>query len=503
MNFKLTTYNETQRLEALRRLNLIDTPREPEFDELVELAAAICEVPISLMTLVDDRRQWFKAALGITVTEMPLELTFCQYTIRQDDPLIVEDTTKDAFFCTHPSVVNDPSVRFYAGISIKTSTGYPVGTLCVADMVPRRMSATQIKTLTVLARQANARIELREQRLSLERALSEAEQAKERLAASEARFKTFMDSAPFMSYLKDADGRFLFCSRSIAERYRISQEDWIGKTALDLLPAEVAEPLHRHDMEVLSTQEMNITDEAVTPPDGDPVHLRMYRFPCTDGDKFLLGVISVDMTEDLKLQAELHRSQQDLEEANVKLQALARTDALTGLANRRAFDERLAMEFAQARRKHRALSVIMIDIDNFKQLNDRRGHEAGDLCLKQIATLLAGIVRENDLVARYGGEEFVVLLPDTAEAQAMQLAERILSAMHIEPWNSDPMTLSGGVADITPTTAGPQQLLIAADDGLYAAKRAGKDRIVSSREHREGLNLFGSAHLMSPITSAS
>jgi diguanylate cyclase (GGDEF)-like protein/PAS domain S-box-containing protein len=453
----------------------MDTPPEPEFDELVELAAAICEVPISLLSFLDDKRQWYKAAIGMCEPQLPLERTFCQYTILQDDLLLVEDTRQDPLFVNHPSVVGDPSVRFYAGISIKTSDGYPVGTICVADYIPRQMSPTQIQTLKVLARQANARIELRDQRLSLERALADAEKAKDRLSASEARFKTFMDSAPFHSFLKDAEGRYLFYNRAVCEHFAISPSEWIGRTDAETSPSNFAETYRRNDLDVLSSGTLQVLDEASQPPGKPTTYWRSYKFPCQDGNATLLGGFSIDLTQQIQQERELSAYQLELEQANSRLQELATTDALTGLPNRRAFDDRLTSEFASARRSQRPLSVMLLDVDNFKQHNDRFGHDAGDDTLRLVAKLLREASRTHDLVARYGGEEFIILLPETTESQAGDLAERLLRLLHETPWSLEPITASIGIACLAPTTPTETHIVTLADEALYVAKRSGKD----------------------------
>lgn len=472
-------FDETARLEAVRRLNLINTAPEPEFDELVELAAAICEVPISLLSFLDDKRQWYKAAIGMCEPSLPLAQTFCQYTIRQDDLLLIEDTQQDALFVNHPSVVGDPSVRFYAGISIMTADGYPVGTICVADFVPRQMSPTQIQTLKVLARQANARIELRDQRLTLERALAIAEEAKDRLAASEARFKTFMDSAPFMSYLKDADGRFLFYNRAFCQHFSISPADWIGLTDFDTAPPEFAEVYRRTDLAVLTSGTLQIVEEVSQPLGASRTFWRSYKFPCKDGDATLLGGLSIDLTQEIQQEKDLSAYQQELEQANSRLHELATTDSLTGLPNRRAFEDRLTMDFASARRTQRPLSVMLLDVDNFKQHNDRFGHDAGDDTLRHFATLLRLAARSHDLVARYGGEEFIILLPDATESQASEIAERILKLLHAYTWPLEPVTASVGIACLAPTTPTETHIVTLADEALYVAKRSGKDRAIA------------------------
>ena len=177
-------------------------------------------------------------------------------------------------------------------------------------------------------------------------------------------------------------------------------------------------------------------------------------------------------------ESELQRYQQQLEAANIKLQELATTDPLTGVANRRVFDQRLNIDFAHARRYGRAMAVMILDVDNFKQRNDRFGHDEGDVTLKRLAALLARSVREADLVVRYGGEEFVLLLPETNEQQALTMSNRILAMVRGYEWGHEQLTVSGGVADLQPSVMRPHELVTRADKALYAAKRAGKDRIV-------------------------
>lgn len=199
--------------------------------------------------------------------------------------------------------------------------------------------------------------------------------------------------------------------------------------------------------------------------------------------------------------AELQRLNRQLEheieercQAQRALEILSRQDGLTGVANRRHFDQMLARELAAARRSQAPLSLLMIDLDYFKQYNDRHGHLAGDVALKQVATALQQALRRpRDLVARFGGEEFICLLPETRLVAAAQVAERIRQLVRRLPVGEEPedssaagplpqethLTVSVGVAGLSPADEADGRLLIGrADAALYRAKQAGRDRVV-------------------------
>ncbi|MBD2086872.1 PleD family two-component system response regulator [Trichocoleus sp. ST-U3] len=178
---------------------------------------------------------------------------------------------------------------------------------------------------------------------------------------------------------------------------------------------------------------------------------------------------------------------QQLEVANRDLQRLATFDSLTGLANRRRFDEYLGQEWRRMLREQLPLSLIFCDIDFFKTYNDTYGHQAGDICLQTVAGALFRVVkRSTDLVARYGGEEFAVILPNTSAAGGLQVATEIrqavksLEIVHTKSAVSQYVTLSLGVAGAIPLhDASPEALLKEADEALYRAKAGGRDRVCS------------------------
>lgn len=151
--------NEAARLEALYQYNILDTPVDPQLDDITELAAHLCETPIALIGLVDRTRQWFKSKIGWDITETDRAWAFCHYTIQQSDVFIVPDACKDERFVNNPLVTADPNIRFYAGVPLLTQSGFAIGTLCVIDRVPRQLSAKQTKAMQTLARQVMLRLE--------------------------------------------------------------------------------------------------------------------------------------------------------------------------------------------------------------------------------------------------------------------------------------------------------------------------------------------------------
>ncbi|MGC9667727.1 GAF domain-containing sensor histidine kinase [Planosporangium sp. 12N6] len=153
--------HEAERLRALHEFTILDTPPEPDYDEVVALAAHICAVPMSLINLIDADRQWSKARIGVDEVEVPREVSFCAHTILGTDPIVVPDATADPRFADNPYVVRDPGVRFYAGAPLLTTEGYALGTLCVVDRSPRQLGRSQLKALRALSRQVIAQLELR------------------------------------------------------------------------------------------------------------------------------------------------------------------------------------------------------------------------------------------------------------------------------------------------------------------------------------------------------
>jgi GAF domain-containing protein len=156
-----TATNETARLAALNRYAILDSEPEQSFDDLVILAAHICNTPMAMLSLVDENRQWFKSKFGVQVRETSRDTSICAHAIQQKDLFVVPDTLKDERFRDNSLVTGEPHIRFYAGTPLVNEDGYALGTLCVVDREPRELDPAQKEAISALGRLAMRQMELR------------------------------------------------------------------------------------------------------------------------------------------------------------------------------------------------------------------------------------------------------------------------------------------------------------------------------------------------------
>ena len=607
--------DEQQRLEALLDLELLDTPEEIEYSELAQLASEICGTPISLVSLLDKERQWFKAAVGTEIKETHRDVAFCAHAIHGAELFVIENATEDERFSDNPLVTGPLHARFYAGVPLEAPSGHAVGTLCVIDTIPRTLSESQTNALKILARQVKTRMELRHKQRMLERAGKAHEKLLAELCDKNNLFSAFMNNGPFISYIKDQAGRYVYLNDRHRDHFRLKPDGWMGLTDHQIFESEIADSLRAADLKVLRGGVPVELSEVTLEERDKAIHWRSYKFPLRqeNGDLMLAGM-SINVTEEICRQEKLEhllaekfklaeslensrllmqtfidnnpnicffkseqgrylsynskfaelfgismtdwvgKSDHDirpkevadrfragdliilesgevsedivqfkdttgsivwkksfkfaltnldgsriiagvsiditreiekelaLSEANSQLERLATTDLLTGLSNRRVFEERIEREFGSALRKKRPLALIVMDIDDFKKRNDTYGHAAGDEALRTVGKILLKSVRIGDLAARIGGEEFAILLPDTDTSGAALLAERIRKLLCQADCGGLKLTASAGIAAVEQshpqTTVSWKRLISCADAAMYDAKNSGKNRFV-------------------------
>jgi diguanylate cyclase (GGDEF)-like protein len=311
-----TPGNEKQRLATLRSIDILDTDPEERFDRLTRLARRVFDVPIALVSLVDENRQWFKSKVGVNACETPRDISFCGHAILGDGLFIIEDTLQDERFVDNPLVTGEPGIRFYAGMPLRYQNGAKLGTLCIIDREPRSL---------------------------------------------------------------------------------------------------------------------------------DDEDLAMFR--------------------DLA----------NIAESELSAIHLASIDELTRIPNRRGFVMTAHNSISLCARQALPVSLAYFDLDRFKRINDRFGHEEGDRALAAFADVMGKTFRESDVFARIGGDEFVALLTDAGENRATDVVARFrgnVEAFNAQSSRGYEIQFTEGIVTVHPderTTIG--DLLREADAAMYEKKR--------------------------------
>lgn len=352
---KTDSHDEARRQAALDDYCVLDTSSEQAYDDIVLLAATLCDTPAAAIILLDHGRQWSKAQIGEDYLQSPRAQAICEAAVGNPTQiLVIRDISRDPRFAAMPVRIGQAPLHFYAGMPLLSPDGYPLGIVCVMDVKPRQLTTQQRAGLTALARQTQHLFELRRHALEQGRLLSEHEASSQRLEQARA----------------------------------------------------------------------------------------------------------------------------ELEQRHETLRQTASRDQLTGLLNRTALAQLRENPRAMQKLERAPYSLALLDVDHFKQVNDRHGHLLGDRALRVVADAVMASVREGDVAVRYGGEEFLIVLPGTGLAGAYEVAHRIRErvASSSLPFA---LTVSAGIAAGDPTRDRPEQVFERADQALYQAKANGRDRVVA------------------------
>jgi diguanylate cyclase (GGDEF)-like protein/PAS domain S-box-containing protein len=297
--------------------------------------------------------------------------------------------------------------------------------------------------------------------------------------------RTIMEYSQDTFYFKDKNSRFLFISKVVASRLGIENPDYvIGKTDFDLFKEPHASKAYEDEQYIIKTGKPIIGQlEMETWMDGSVTWVSTSKYPLLDSSGNIIGTwgVSRNITELKKAEEELERVNKELTEANQKLEVLSITDFLSGLYNHRYFYDILQKELARRNRIGATDSVIVLmDIDNFKGLNDSLGHLAGDYAIRHIANLLNNNIRKVDYAFRYGGDEFIVLYIDTDMEGARRAADKLLKTVAATAVSLDGsptvLTISGGAAALS-EAKNVNELMKIADMRMYNSKKAGRNRM--------------------------
>jgi diguanylate cyclase (GGDEF)-like protein/PAS domain S-box-containing protein len=453
--------DEEERLATLRGLHILDTPPEERFDRLTRLAQHILDTPIAAISLIDSDRRWMKSCQGQAATNAPRSITFCGHAIIGNETFVIPDATLDPRFSDNPLVTGAPHIRFYAGQPLKAINGSRLGTLCIIDKIPRQPSHADLNVLRDLAAVVENELNF------LDIVKTQDVQLRENEAILSATINTTLDAVVHM----DSDGIITHWNTQAEKIFGWPRAEAVGRMLHEtIIPPQYREAHLRGMKHFLISGEETVLSKRIEMTalrrNGQEFPVELSITPLKIDGKYKFSAFIRDITERKRSEDTIWKQ--------------ANFDTLTGLPNRDMFHDRLEQEAMKSLRAGLPLALLLIDLDQFKEVNDTLGHVIGDNLLQEAARRIRSCVRESDTVARLGGDEFTVVLSELddytrCEDIAQNIVNKLAESYHL---GNELIYVSASIGiTLYPNDATNIDTLIQnADQAMYVAKKHGRNR---------------------------
>ncbi|MEJ2793640.1 PAS domain S-box protein [Iodobacter sp. LRB] len=375
--------DETERLHLLHALELLDSEAEPAFDLITRLVSQILHVPVALVSLVDENRQWFKSRVGLDATETPREFAFCAHTIMNREPMLVQDATQDERFADNPLVTGQPNIRFYAGVPIRSTRGLALGMLCAIDSKPRLLTQDEVSILIALTDLINKEVQMREAVLLTRSQMSYSEK---KIQEGEARFRTVFERAGVGIALVAPDGSWISVNEALCQIVGYSKAELLQLTFQDITcPEDLDADLHLLQQLVADQIDRYQLEKRYIRKNGSTVwvNLVVTKYVGEKGELDYFVSIIKNIQDRKEAEESLAALRLSLEE-----RVLSRTHDLQEANEKLSFAMAQQLQSALALRKREAELSMVIE-----NANDAY------VCMIRLVSSLSGIIRPSRLLA--------------------------------------------------------------------------------------------------------
>lgn len=465
----LVVEEDASRVAALRDLNLLDTPPGDAFDCITRICAAMFGCRFSLISLIDEERQWFLSVQGLDVKETPRSMSFCDHAIASADVLAVEDATRDPRFAANPLVTGGPKIQSYLGQPVRGPRGQLLGALCVANDSPRTFDAGDRRLLGCFVRIVEDLIKAHSEGIKTT-------QVNKRLWEET---RALRKSNRLLSQAEKIGGLGAWELNLSTRSMHFSDQMYALSRLQPGTKIDIQRALEFYRPEDRQGVQMTVREAAIT---GKPFDYEA-DFRAHDGELKRIRCVGERLDGNDHRSAKIVGVIQDISAAHhakLALERAANYDSLTGVYNRHAFDRCLKEKIKEHNECNGRLALMLIDLDGFKDINDTFGHVIGDTVLEEISKRIVKVTDQDAVLARWGGDEFAILPAiGTAPSQVSRLAELVLGAIGGQVEVADNKLQLSGTCGVAWYESGMQtrELLRRADLALYEGKKRERNTI--------------------------